>query len=62
MEVTDLKDLGLCDNIIRLIHENIWWFCVYGNESLSAVKYNGIPLLGELLSALEELTLLHGVI
>ena len=61
-EVSDLQDLGLGNNIIRLINENVWWFCVCGDEFLSAVKCNGISLLGELLSAVEELTVLHGVI
>jgi hypothetical protein len=57
-----MQYLGLGDNIIRLINENVWWFCVCGNEFLSAVKCNGISLLGELLSAVEDVTLLHGAI
>jgi len=36
-EVTDLHYLGLSDKNIRLINENAWWFCVYGNELLSVV-------------------------
>jgi hypothetical protein len=49
--------------IIRLINDNVWWFCVCGHEFLSAVICNGASWLdGELLSALEELTLLHGVV
>jgi hypothetical protein len=57
-----MQDLALCHNIIRLINENVWCFCVCGKEFLSAVKCKGISLLVDLLSSVENLTLLHAAI